>query len=445
MKKLFCFVLSLAAFILQAQAAPIADDGKTFLENFYQEGSECFFDEEFVKKHLTKKALAYLHENFLYEDDYGDGLATWLFYQEGGWELGEFKEILVDKVRANTYKVLYHSKYNKDVYEYPIQFTLVKVGKDWKIDSMKPGNGRLIRSNPGITDGSEWSIESLKYTAKVNADKTISFTAMTEGQELDFRLTPNRSKKNEYVLGEEPNADGFNPFSDTPRAKLIDEDGYKLLCLYDEKGLLQDVLDGNGVVSAVQEAKSKWGAQLQGRYTAANGEPVVIEWDSVTVADQMAPYEHMLFNDCITRVINVTGNNRLKGMWEAALTLDGITLYEVEQDEYGMFHRKGRKEVLKWARNDFPRFNFANSFLLNDGQFRRLKKSTLRIMRNSILARNGYRFNSKDLQEYFSKCSWYHPISSNSDVKPNLLEQLNIELIQAEEARPDDNRFVTEE
>lgn len=85
MKRFFCFVLSLVAIILQAQASPMEDDGKIFLEKFYQEGTNCFFDDEFVKKHLTKKALAYLHENYLYDDDSGDGLATWLFYQEGGY------------------------------------------------------------------------------------------------------------------------------------------------------------------------------------------------------------------------------------------------------------------------------------------------------------------------------------------------------------------------
>ena len=72
-EKLFSFVLLLAAIFLQAQAAPMADDGKTFLENFYQKGAECFFDGGFVKKNLTKKALAYLHDNYDYDDDTGEG------------------------------------------------------------------------------------------------------------------------------------------------------------------------------------------------------------------------------------------------------------------------------------------------------------------------------------------------------------------------------------
>ncbi|MBR3101101.1 MAG: YARHG domain-containing protein [Muribaculaceae bacterium] len=445
MKRIICLVFTLVAFILQAQAAPVADDGKTFLENFYQEGANHYFDRDFVKKHLTKKALKFLHHNYDYDDESGDGLATWLFYQEGGWDVGEFDEVLVEKVGANTYKVLCRSKFNEDVYEYPVQFTLAKMGKDWKIDSMNPGKGLLIPGNPGITSDSKWGGEGICFTAKVNDNKTISFTAMGEGDELAFLLTPDGNVKNEFVLGEEPEADGFNPFSKTTRARLIDENGLKLLCLYDQKGLLQHVLDGKSSTSAAKDALSKWGAQLQGKYTAANGEPVVFEWNSVTVAGKKALYEHKLFNDCVIRVINITGNNRLAGTWEAALSLDGLTLYEVEEDEYGMFDRKGRKEVLKWARNDFPRFNFASAFLLNDGQFRRLKKSTLRIMRNSILASNGFRFQSKDLQDYFSQWSWYHPAASNDDVKPNLIQRLNIELIQAEEACPDEDRFVVEE
>ena len=90
-------------------------------------------------------------------------------------------------------------------------------------------------SAQGIKSGSKWNVNNLVYEAKVNIDKTITFTAMAEGEELAFRLTPNNSKKNEYVLSEDQNADSFNPFSKTPRAEYIEKERWKLICLYDQK------------------------------------------------------------------------------------------------------------------------------------------------------------------------------------------------------------------
>ena len=73
----------------------------------------------------------------------------------------------------------------------------------------------LTASAQDIKSGSKWNISNLVYEAKVNTDKTITFTAMAEGEELAFQLPPNNSKKNEYVLSEDQNDDGFNPFSKT--------------------------------------------------------------------------------------------------------------------------------------------------------------------------------------------------------------------------------------
>lgn len=443
MKKVFaCFL-----FLVAGLSAVRADDGgKTFLERFYQEGAECWFDNGFLKRYLTQNALKYLHDSYDYDDDSGEGLAMWLFYQEGGWDIGDFKEFLVTKVKDNTYRVTCHADFNEDTYEYTVVFGLVRDGNTWKIDTIKPGKGDIIVSDPGIQNGSRWNIGSCDYTAKVNFDRTITFNAMAEGEELMFRLTPNYSKEDEYILSDEPAADGTNPFSDTPRVKFIDKYGTKLLCLYDQSGLLQHVLDGKTRLNGEQEAKSKWDIQLSGYYTDRYGDTLQIS--SGVIYEKgvaRATYEHIPFNGTITGVMRISGNTHLDGLWEAVVTLDGLTLYEVAEDEYGIYHRKGNKEILTWARNDFPRFNYTWVILLNDGQFRRLKKSTLRIMRNEILARNGYRFQSKDLEEYFSKWSWYRPIESNDDVKPNETEMLNLALIKAEEAKPDDERYVKEE
>ena len=442
MKKIVaCFL-----FLLTGLSAVHAEDGgKAFLERFYQEGAECWFDNAFLKKHLTQNALKYLHDAYPYDDEAGDGLAMWLFYQEGGWDLGEFKEIKVDRLRENTYRVTCRSRFNDDTYEYTVVFGLVKVGNAWKIDTMKPGKGDLVVSDSGIQNGSRWNIASLDYTAKVNADKTITFNAMAEGEELAFRLTPDSNKEDEYVLTDDPHDESYNPYSTPARVKYIKNDGWKLLCIYDKKGLLQDILDGSQYAEGPIVAQSKWTAQIQGKYITHNNEPVEIGWNKITIGAIDLSYEHVTFNDMITGVIKIDGGTRFQGMWEAVVTLDGITLYKVEQDEYGSFKRLGDKEKLIWNRNDRPRFNYACMVLLNDKQFRKMKRSTLRIMRNEILAVHGYRFQSEDLQHYFSTKEWYQPVESNSTVKPYLLDQLNIELIKAEEAKPDEDRYVTEE
>ena len=75
--------------------------------------------------------------------------------------------------------------------------------------------------------------------------------------------------------------------------------------------------------------------------------------------------------------------------------------------------------------------------LLNTTYLGRFSKDQLRIMRNEILARHGWKFQSKDLQEYFGSQPWYKPGNNNSAIKLHIIEQLNIQLIKSEETVPD--------
>ena len=86
-------------------------------------------------------------------------------------------------------------------------------------------------------------------------------------------------------------------------------------------------------------------------------------------------------------------------------------------------------------------WNAVNSILLNRAYLQSCvaTKSELRLLRNKILAYHGYRFQSKDLQEYFGNVGWYKPVSDNNTIKLSIVEQTNIQLIKSEEAtRPDD-------
>ena len=112
-------------------------------------------------------------------------------------------------------------------------------------------------------------------------------------------------------------------------------------------------------------------------------------------------------------------------MWTMALT----TVNEKECEERQQM--MGQEEP----------WNAVNGILLNRAYLQSCvaTKSELRLLRNKILAYHGYRFQSKDLQEYFSNVGWYKPVSDNNTIKLSIIEQTNIQLIKSEEAtRPDD-------
>lgn len=55
----------------------------------------------------------------------------------------------------------------------------------------------------------------------------------------------------------------------------------------------------------------------------------------------------------------------------------------------------------------------------------------LRIMRNAIYAMHGRKFKSRDLREYFSQFTWYHP--RYNEVRLSKIEQYNVNFIAAYE------------
>jgi len=92
-------------------------------------------------------------------------------------------------------------------------------------------------------------------------------------------------------------------------------------------------------------------------------------------------------------------------------------------------------EMQQMMRQEEP-WNAVNSILLNRAYLRDMvsSKQELRLLRNKILAYHGYRFQSKDLQEYFGKIGWYKPGNDNNAIKLDIVEQTNIQLIKSEEA-----------
>lgn len=78
--------------------------------------------------------------------------------------------------------------------------------------------------------------------------------------------------------------------------------------------------------------------------------------------------------------------------------------------------------------------NFQNTPLTEE-LLKNLSLMELRIIRNEIWARRGRRFETPGIRQYFEWRDWYKPLKDQKKVKLNPVEQQNINLILAQEAK----------
>ena len=295
-----------------------------------------------------------------------------------------------------------------------------------------------------------WYDGEITYTATHLEHSNVRMNAMDEGEELEFILRYDNEVNPEHQVytvlkGGHDITTARNAGLTAHRQKA---EGLDVICIYDCDGLLKTVMVGQKEWDAEKLNKNLWLDQTKGRYSAkgtGNGKKV-IDWDmeELSIDGIVYPYELYCFNGRATgfiRVDEVPGEpNELEGTWQVVPTLEGLHLYSVNTETaispWG-WERDGREYILTRTDLKSGRFDYASRILLNDMQFRHLDKKALRIMRNEILARHGYRFKSKDLQEYFGKQTWYKPLKDNSKIRLSFIEQLNVELIKYAEAQPE--------
>lgn len=88
------------------------------------------------------------------------------------------------------------------------------------------------------------------------------------------------------------------------------------------------------------------------------------------------------------------------------------------------------KPNTKSSVKDSNPFRYLSSSKLKADALRGIPASELRIMRNAIFARHGYKFKNKELLRYFSSFSWYKPLYDNVNNMLNATERANIELLK---------------
>jgi len=302
----------------------------------------------------------------------------------------------------------------------------------------------IIANAQTIKNGSSWFSGWINFDADIKAGGKIFMSAMDEGQEIEFTLIPVKGKAGEYTVGDGVTDGAVNPYSKVKKVKYKSQNGLEALCFYTSGTDLQAVLVRVGVNDdATDLATNQWIRQHLGEYKSADGR-IALEWKNnvMVVNDISAHYTLVTFNGRVTGAITINGGE-MDGIWEVVSTLEGVKFYATVIDEYGMRSRTGKSIEFIESDPNTGRFAYANNVLLNDRWFMRMKKSTLRIMRNEIMAHHGYVFQSEDLKEYFANEPWYKP-DANNKAKLTFVEELNLELIKCVENSPDADKYTEE-
>lgn len=290
-----------------------------------------------------------------------------------------------------------------------------------------------------------WYDGTITYTATHLDHSNVKMYGMDEGEEHEFVLRYTKEVNPEHQLYAVID-DNLGFYKTGLTAHRQKAEGLDVICIYDSNDLLKTVMSGETEWEAEILNKNRWLNQIIGTYIANEKSEyekrIVWTMEKLAINGIVYPYNIISFNGRATgyiRVEEVPGAlNELQGIWKLEPTLEGLHIYSVNTETGNSpweWEADGKEYDLTRTDLQSGRFDYASRILLNDKQFRRFDKKTLRIMRNEILARHGYRFQSKDLQEYFGKQSWYKPVSNNSKVKLSFVEQLNVELIKYEEAQ----------
>ena len=297
-----------------------------------------------------------------------------------------------------------------------------------------------------------WYDGFITYTVTHLDHNNVLMEAMDEGEEHEFILRYDREVNPNHQLYTTMNGphDYVNEYGVGKTVRHQKSEGWDVICFYDSKNRLNSVMSGEKQWDAQELNKARWLNQMIGEYASEEENDfekcLVWSWESLSINQIIYPYEIITFNGRVTGFITVKpvdgALNELEGTWEVVPTLQGFKLYSVNTETGSMpweWKRDGREYVFAESNPDVGRFFYASTTLLNDKWFRRFDSPTLRIMRNAILARHGYRFQSKDLQDYFNNEPWYKPAASNKSIHLSFVEQLNMDLIKHEEAERAEN------
>ena len=201
--------------------------------------------------------------------------------------------------------------------------------------------------------------------------------------------------------------------------------------------LYQETMDGKflHILAKVEDGKfeqmriQEFYDALNGTYTDKDGKKYVFNNDVLTIDGKRMTIKREECNYSVSNCFSVDNDK----VYCFAISETGINIYTGEYepaDDCSFYPDKPYVQLRADLNANQGRWQFTNQKIIMERHLHRYSKSLLRLMRNEIYARHGYKFASADLAAYFAKTSWYSPVSDNSKVKLSALEQLNVNIIK---------------
>jgi len=281
--------------------------------------------------------------------------------------------------------------------------------------------------------------QKMKETTWTTGDMTV-YCSEDDGTNLRFEvgfahdatsMMVKRVSNGVFEAKDPENANGMN------KIKIVtykcDRRGtVRTLYCQDEKGKFSHALVE--VTNEEDFAETNFCNLLEGTYSGSDGKKYTFSGRSLIINGVSNDYEPLL---CEMGYVNGFMYKGQKYCFK--VSENGFNLYTTNTDD-SEFEYEPEKLWVKltidqekneghWPllKGDIVMENYACYFT----------KKQVRIMRNEIYARHGYKFASADLTAHFSKMSWYHPVDDNSKVHLSDVENLNVSILKNIEALSD--------
>ena len=246
---------------------------------------------------------------------------------------------------------------------------------------------------------------------------------------------------NEYIIiGNSPD-DDYEPSVGEKGdiVKVITIDKHKVLAIYDSKGNIQEVLcELNGKLENLV-IRNKINYELAGKYINEKGKYFIF-YPNKSEADGFSDQQDYKFEYEYDFPIEVVTFNENESFYYDN-SVEGLLIYKGQKDKYGDWE-KGEKLMtltkIEWINHTNNqelkgKYPFVSTEIMITDILGYFDDKELRIMRNEIFARYGYKFKTTEMKSYFESQDWYSGIYDNVNDKLTDLEKLNIQLIKRRE------------